>query len=93
MQERIGLTLRRREASHLALLPQGDPERETRVQKMVAQMDAGGIRRLLQYLRLRGRVPEEDLRSTHRQDELRVSKIEDRRYRRDAEVIHFTREA
>jgi len=29
--------------SHLALLPQGDPERETRVQKMVAQMDAEGF--------------------------------------------------
>jgi succinate dehydrogenase / fumarate reductase, iron-sulfur subunit len=25
------------------LLPQGDPERETRVQKMVAQMDAEGF--------------------------------------------------
>jgi succinate dehydrogenase / fumarate reductase iron-sulfur subunit len=29
--------------SHLALLPQGDPERETRAQKMVAQMDAEGF--------------------------------------------------
>jgi succinate dehydrogenase / fumarate reductase iron-sulfur subunit len=29
--------------SHLALLPQGDPERETRVQKMVTQMDAEGF--------------------------------------------------
>lgn len=29
--------------SHLALLPQGDPERETRVLKMVRQMDAEGF--------------------------------------------------
>ncbi len=29
--------------SHLALLPQGDPERKARVQRMVAQMDAEGF--------------------------------------------------
>jgi succinate dehydrogenase / fumarate reductase iron-sulfur subunit len=29
--------------SHLALLPQGDPERESRVQSMIAQMDAEGF--------------------------------------------------
>jgi len=29
--------------SHLALLPQGDPERKTRVTNMVAQMDKEGF--------------------------------------------------
>jgi succinate dehydrogenase / fumarate reductase iron-sulfur subunit len=30
-------------AAHLNLLPQGQPERETRVRNMVAQMDAEGF--------------------------------------------------
>ena len=58
--------------SHLALLPQGQPERSRRVLRMVRQMDAGRFRQLHQHLRVRSRLPGGDQRQLHRQDESRI---------------------
>ena len=47
-------------ASHLNLLPQGQPERYRRVLAMVEQMDAEGFGSCTQPRRVRGRLPEGD---------------------------------
>ena len=51
--------------THLGELPQGQPERDARVVKMLAQHDARGLRRLHQRRRLRRRLPEGDPARRH----------------------------
>ncbi len=58
--------------SHLALLPQGQPERYRRVLGMVEQMDAEGFGGLHQLRRMRSGVSEGDLDREHRADEPRL---------------------
>ncbi len=58
--------------SHLGLLPQGEPERLRRAERMVAQMDAERFRQLLERGRVRGRLPEGHLDFEHRADEPRL---------------------
>ena len=55
--------------SHLALLPQGQPERARRVRTMVDADGRGRVRQLHQPLRVRGRLPQGNQRRVHRQDE------------------------
>ena len=43
--------------THLALLPQGQPERDRRVLAMVAHDGRGRLRQLLELLRVRSRLP------------------------------------
>jgi len=43
LSERFGISLQAAKISHLAKLPQGDPERKTRVKNMVDQMDKEGF--------------------------------------------------
>ena len=52
--------------SHLALLPQGQPERDDRVLAMVAQMDAEGFGTLHEPRRVQARLPEGDPPGVHR---------------------------
>ena len=58
--------------SHLALLPQGQPERTRRVLRMVRQMDAGRFRQLHEHLRMRSGLPGRDQRQFHRETESRI---------------------
>ena len=55
--------------SHLALLPQGQVERSTRVVAMVDRHDAGRVRQLLERRGMRGGVPQGDFDHEHRPDE------------------------
>ena len=55
--------------SHLGLLPQGQPERDSRALRDGGRDGAGGVRRLHQLPRVRGGVPEGDLDRRHRPDE------------------------
>jgi succinate dehydrogenase / fumarate reductase, iron-sulfur subunit len=58
--------------AHLGLLPQGQPEREQRVVAMVAQA-TGGLRKLHQYRRMRGCLPQGHQARKHRLHESRVN--------------------
>ena len=58
--------------SHLSFLPQGAPERERRVLKMVQVMDAAGIWQLHQHLRVRSSVSRQDQRQFHREAQPRI---------------------
>ena len=58
--------------SHLALLPQGQVERQTRVVSMVERHDAEGFGSCSNEGRMRGGLPEGDLDHQHRPDEPRV---------------------
>ena len=58
--------------SHLGLLPQGQPERESRARKMVAANESGALRQLHQHRRLRSRLPEVDQARSHRPHEPRL---------------------
>ncbi len=60
--------------SHLALLPQGQPERERRVLAHGGADGRRGLRRLHQLLRVRGRLPQGDQRRVHRQNESGISR-------------------
>ena len=57
--------------AHLGLLPQGQPERSTRVLRMVAQMDLEGFGNCTNLRRVPGGVPEGDQHRRHRADEPR----------------------
>ena len=46
--------------AHLGLLPQGQPERKKRAVAMVAQANAGAVRKLHQHRRMRSGLPEGD---------------------------------
>ena len=69
--------------SHLALLPQGQPERLTRVRAMVEHDGRGGLRRLLERGRVRGDLPEGHLDRRHRPDEPAVHTGRPQRRRRE----------
>ena len=60
--------------SHLALLPQGDPERGPARPPHGGADGQGRLRQLHQLLRVRGRLPQGDQRRVHRQNESGISR-------------------
>ena len=58
--------------SHLGLLPQGQPERDSTGAQDGGRHDAGGVRQLHQHRRLRSRLPEVDQAGSDRPHEPRL---------------------
>ncbi len=69
--------------SHLGLLPQGQPERDRRARRMVAQMDVEGFGHCTLYGECQEACPKDDQHRQHRADESRLLARDAHRTRRE----------